>query len=152
MNRQRILVGALVAAGLATAAYAATPAETVAKRQANFKTIGRSFKAINDEVRKPTPDVRAIQANATTLHKSMSAAAALFPKGSGAEAGVKTAAKPDIWANWPAFTAAHLKGYNATNALNKAAGTGNIDAIRAAMPAVGAACKSCHDKYKKKDD
>ncbi len=147
-----VMMGALALCTVASvAAVAATPAETIAKRQANFKSMGKAFKGISDELKKPAPDMAFIKTNAAALHKATGAAGGLFPKGTGPEAGVKTSAKPEIWAKWNDFKAVHIKSFNATNALEKAAKTGNLDAVKAAAGAVGPTCKGCHDPFRLKD-
>mgnify|MGYP000694533084 CR=1 FL=1 len=72
MNRKAISL-ALAALGLASvsvAAIAAKPADTIAARQANFKLIGKSFKAIMDQMKAPTADMALVQSSADALAKA----------------------------------------------------------------------------------
>ena len=100
MNRKSVALFA-TALGLATAsvmAVAASPADTIAARQANFKVMGKSFKGIIDQMKAPAADFVVIKTNADALAKAASKVHGFFPKGTGPEAGVKTHALPAIWA------------------------------------------------------
>ena len=144
-------IAALIAAGVtATAAWAATPAETISARQANFKQMGRASKAISDQLKQDAPDVAVIRTNAGVLVQSAGRVHGGFPRGTGPEAGVKTAALPIIWQQGRDFRAKANNLVNATRGLQRAAAGGQIAAIKAAYPAVGGACKACHDTYKGK--
>jgi cytochrome c556 len=140
---------ATLTAGVAT--MAAAPAKVIGERQANFKTIGKSFKGMLDETRKPAPDINVYRVNADALAKASTKIAGHFPKGSGPEAGVKTAALPAIWQKSADFKAAAAKLVQASAKLNAAAKSGNLDATKAALMAVGPTCKGCHDPFKAKD-
>jgi cytochrome c556 len=79
---------------------------------------------------------------------------AMWPAGSDVSvAGLedKTAAKPDIWANFPEVGE---KGKGLVDALTTmAAEAGNgLDAVRANMEAVGDGCKGCHESFRVADD
>lgn len=139
----------LVAAALISAtAVAATPAQTVAMRQNNFKQMGRAQKAISDELKKGSPDLGAIRANANTLAGLAPHVSRWFPRGSGKESRAKTGALPLIWQQTARFNASANQFVNAARGLQRAASAGNIAQIRAALPTVGGACKGCHDSFK----
>lgn len=153
MNRKSVALFA-IALGLGAAsviAVAASPASTIAARQANFKVMGKSFKGIIDQMKAPSADFAVIQANADTLAKAASKVHGFFPKGTGPEAGVKTQALPAIWAKPAEFKLALAKLAEGTKAMHKAAKTNDIGAVKAAFPGVGGACKNCHDQFKAKD-
>lgn len=153
MNRKAISL-ALAALGLASvsvAAIAAKPADTIAARTANFKLIGKSFKAIMDQMKAPAPDMALVQSSADALVKASAKVHGGFPKGSGPESGVKTHALPAIWAKPADFKAAADKLVAGSKAMQKAAKTGDINNVKAAFPGVGGSCKGCHDQFKGKD-
>jgi cytochrome c556 len=135
----------------ATIAVAATPAQLIGARQQSYKNIGKANKAIMDELKKSNPSVPVIQVNATILNNLARKIPNWFPRGTGPEAGVKTAALPIIWQQPAEFKKAAANLAGATQALSAAASKGNIDAIRAAVPAVGNACKTCHQTYRAKE-
>jgi cytochrome c556 len=144
-------IAALVVAGLsATAAWAATPAETISARQQNFKQMGRAQKAIGDQLKQSAPDVATIRANAGILVQSAGRVHGGFPRGTGPEAGVKTVALPIIWQQSSQFRGKANQLVGAARAFQRAAAGGNVNAIKAAFPAVGGACKGCHDTFKGK--
>ena len=71
-----------------------------------------------------------------------------FPRGTGAEAGVRTRAKPDIWSNPAGFRQAGATFVVAARALNVAARAGDVAQIRAAFTGVSHACSNCHDSFR----
>lgn len=148
---KKIAAAALVACVVSGSAYAANSASVIAARQANFKVMGKSMKAMFDEMKKPTQDVAVFQLNAKALADASRKVGGYFPKGSGPGAGVKTEALADIWAKPAEFKLAHGKLVAATGKFAVVAKSGNIDAIKAALPSVGGTCKGCHDQFRAKD-
>jgi cytochrome c556 len=67
--------------------------------------------------------------------------------GEGTDKGGNTRAKAEIWRERAKFDAAALKLQEDVAKLNAAAKTGSLDAIKAAVGAVGGSCKACHDAY-----
>lgn len=130
---------------------AATPADVIAARQANYKAIGKANKAINDELRKSAPSMPVIQANAATLDTLAPKLTSWFPHGSGPEAGVKTAALPVIWQRIPEFRADAAAFASAAHTLRAAAATGDAGRVRAATAALGQTCRTCHETFRAKD-
>jgi len=62
---------------------------------------------------------------------------------------VPTRAKPDVWAEPAKFKEGQEKLVDATGKLLAAAKTNNIDNLKSAFQNTAAACKSCHDVYRK---
>lgn len=150
----RNIVAAVVAIttlGAGVSTMAAAPKQVIGERQANFKTIGKSFKGMLDESRKPAPDINVYRVNSDALAKASVKIAGHFPKSSGPEAGVKTAALPAIWQKPGEFKAAAAKLVEASRKLNAAAKSGDLTATKAALMGVGPTCKGCHDPFKAKD-
>ena len=144
-------LAALIAAAAATAALAATPSQTITERQAHYKTFGKSFKVIMEELRKPSPDVAAIRPAAHTIAELSPQIPTWFPAGSGPEAGIKTAALPAIWTKTPEFKDDAAKFAAAAHNLDLAAQSGDVAKIKTAAYAAGGACKSCHDSFRAKE-
>lgn len=59
-----------------------------------------------------------------------------------------TKAKPEIWTDRAKFNEYAEKSQAELSKLNAAAKTGSLDNIKAAVGAVGASCKACHDAFK----
>jgi cytochrome c556 len=142
---------ALALGAACTAAWAATPAQTIAARQANFKAIGKAFKALRDEVGKDAPSQAVLSANATILANSAARIPGLFPAGTGQASGVKTAALPTIWTRNGDFRASANQLLTSARAVQGAAAAGNINGVKAGLGRLGGSCKSCHDVFKAKD-
>jgi cytochrome c556 len=138
-----------VAADPAPAPTAATASgKAVVARQAHYKELNGAFKAINEQLKSDAPDKAAIAATAAKMKALAEDLPSWFPKGSGPEAGVKTAAKAEIWTDAEGFAAAATKLQGETAKLADAATAGDMDAIKGQARATNAACKACHDKYR----
>ena len=113
--------------------------------------MGDAFKTIRDELQGGR-DAAKIKAAAATIHKVANSMQPWFPAGSGSEAGVKTAAKPEIWNDSAGFNAAREKLVTEAGKFAQLAETGDVAAVGRGIPALGGACKGCHDKYRVKED
>jgi cytochrome c556 len=140
------VVLAITAGGAAVAQTAAQNA--VAARQAGFKTMGAAFKAVNDELKKGQPDMKAVAAQSRTVNAQAQALAGWFPKGSGPESGAKTKAKAEIWSDAATFAAATRGLQVETAKLQTLAASGDAGAVRSQVRAVGGACGSCHKPFR----
>ena len=67
--------------------------------------------------------------------------------GEGTDKGGNTRAKPEVWKDRAKFDAASKKMQEEVAKLDVAARTGNLEAIKTAVGAAGAACKACHDDF-----
>ena len=131
------------------AAAAATPGgKAVLARQAHYKELNGAFRVVNEQLRAEAPDKAALAANAGKMKALAADLPGWFPKGSGPEAGVKTAAKAEIWTDAEGFAAAATKLQAETSKLADAAAGGDLEALKAQARAAGGACKACHDKYR----
>lgn len=149
MIRKAISVAA-AAATLALAQFAAANAadSLAARRHAYFEQQGGLMKAISDELRAGKPPSPALAANAGKLKALAAQLPGWFPKGSGPEGGVKTAAKTEIWSDSAGFGAVSDRYIAETAKLEEVSRAGDLAAIQAQTRAVGAACRSCHEKYR----
>ncbi|MBC7983538.1 MAG: cytochrome c [Candidatus Obscuribacterales bacterium] len=147
-------IGSLICAGIATnvIAQSNSPADTIRARQQHLKDLGAAFKAIRDQMRVSVPDATLIRTSAADMKKAADAMANWFPKGSGPEVGIKTAAKPEIWSDPADFSAAQKNLVEVLGKFAQTANSGDIDAVKAQIAGVGQACKRCHDKYRVKED
>jgi cytochrome c556 len=141
--------GAALAADPAPPPAAATPAgQALLARQAHFREQSAGFKAINDELKKDAPDKAVIVANASRIKGTAASLPTWFPKGSGPETGLKTAAKAEIWTDAEGFDRVATQLQAETVKLEQIAMAGDLDAIRTQARAVGGACGACHAKYR----
>lgn len=149
-----LVAGLMISAGGAAAhddmgAMPTTPGGKAAyARHENYKQVGGAFKAINDELKKDAPSSAVLVPAATKLKDLAAKAPSWFPKGSGAESGFKTAAKPEIWSDAPGFAAALAKFSTETTKLQQFAAANDIDGMKGQVRATGGACKGCHDNYR----
>jgi cytochrome c556 len=140
---------AAIAAAAIILVGAVDPKIAIPARQDGMKQIGRNFKAIIDQVHATTPDAAVIRTSSAQLADLASRAPGWFPRGTGPEAGVKTTAKADIWAQPADFAAKAAALGSTTRALAAAAAQSSDPAVLNPLVAqVGGACKACHTTYK----
>ncbi|MBB4614138.1 c-type cytochrome [Novosphingobium taihuense] len=149
MIRSAVLALALAATG-ASFAIAASPADTIAARQANFKKMGGAMKVIKDELAGGADKARMVGA-ARTIAAMARAQGPLFPKGTGPGAGVKTDALPAIWTDRATFDGHARKLIAEADKLVAVAGSGNAAAVGAQFKAVGGTCGGCHKAFRADD-
>lgn len=135
-------------AGAEVLANGLTVKAQIEARQDSFKTLGRNFKTINDQLRTDAPDLAAIEDAAATLAETAAGLSDWFPDGTGPEAGVKTRALAGIWETRDDFNSKASDAQAVLAALSTAVDTGDLDAISAAVRTTGGACKACHDDYR----
>lgn len=128
-----------------------TVKEQIEARQGQLKKVGKSFKAISDQLKSDSPDVAAIQAAAASVPEDTTGMADWFPEGTGPESGVETDALPIIWEEKEDFLEKVSTMQEAAVALAAAAEGGDVAAIGAAFQETGGSCKACHDKYRLDD-
>ncbi len=136
------IFGLVAALGITSAAFA-SPIED---RQANMKAVGKAMGALAAIAKKEAPfDAAVVNTNATTLANNVKESKAHFPEGS--ETGDKeTWAKAEIWQNKADFEAKADKSVEA--AMQMAAVTEEAN-FGAALGALGATCKACHQDYRR---
>jgi cytochrome c556 len=128
-----------------------SPADIIKARQEKLKDLGEQMKTIGGQAKTGTLD-RKVMADAAA--KAVAYAKDLptwFPKGTGPEAGVKTAAKPEIWTQPDDFKAAGEKLAPETEMLAEVVANGDTPAIFAQLQATGKACQGCHKQFRVKD-
>lgn len=147
-------IGAAIAAGGAFAHDDKMPANANAATKAayarheNFQKLGANFKALNDELKKGSPDKTVLASSARNINSLAGALPTWFPRGSGAPARPMSEAKNEIWTDAAGFTAAASNIRAEAGKLNTVAASGDIDAIKAQVRPTFQACKGCHEKYR----
>jgi len=124
------------------------PAGVIRDRQANYKQIAAAVRTISQQVRADQPSIEQIRQATAIVADRAPRVSGWFPRGTGPEAGVPTRALPVIWRNPDDFHSKAVDFVVAARALNDAAQRGDIAAVRAGFPRLGAACGACHDTYR----
>lgn len=140
----------LAAGGLAIGPVFAGGADQVRARIAGFRQIGAAYKAVTDGAR--ASDLARIRQASGQLGGLAHGLYGWFPRGSGPQPGVKTAARPEIWTRVPQFRAAQDGFARQVQAFQRVAAGGDINAIRVEARRLGGACKACHDSFKVAND
>jgi cytochrome c556 len=150
MKLKLIAISSIVAATALTAtivnAQFAKPDVAVKYRKATFTVMGTHFARIGAVAKGEVPFNKEEVAKNAAIVSSMSH----LPWqafGPGTEGGD---ALPSVWSDNAKFTNLSEKLTAATAALNTAAQSGDLDAVKKAVGAAGQTCKACHDDFKKK--
>lgn len=150
------ILAAAIAGFAAAGALAATPqmnaTDSIKARQTHYKEIGASFKVINEELKKPAVDKAKVSAASAKLVAFAPQITGWFPKGSGSEAGLKTAAKAEIWSDPKGFKEQADAFVAQSKRFNGIVLNGDVAQMKQALPTLGGTCKSCHDRFRIKAD
>lgn len=145
--KRAIVVASLIASLAAGTAWAQGAADAINQRQAGLKAIA----AATGEVKKAMDagaDLTGVAAKAAEISAFAKRMPALFPAGSGAEAGVKTRALPAIWQNKSDFDATAGMLAREAEKLEAALKANDKTATAAAFTATTAQCGVCHRPYR----
>ena len=130
-------------------------ADIIKTRQHKLKDIvGKDAKEISDQLKSGSLDKAVIQSDASEIDKTLKDLPTWFPKGSGPEAGIKTAAKPEIWEHPDEFHKAYEDAQAAADNFAKVAETsgGDMSAVGPAFMTLGKACGGCHKPFRVKQE
>jgi cytochrome c556 len=141
---------AAAAAILCTPASAqfAKPEDAIKYRQSALYVMAQQFGRLGAMAQGKAPyDANAAAENAELVQTMSHLPWPAF--GPGTDKGRDTRAKPEIWADQAKFKEAQERLMNETSKLMVAAKAGNLDALKPAVQATGAACKNCHDQFRR---
>lgn len=127
---------------LSVSSFALASGDVVKERQAGFKQNVDHIKAIKAALE--AGDGATIATEAEQIAAFSAKIPDLFPKGSDGD----SRAKAEIWSDWDDFVAKAKANGAAASALAAAAKTGDMDASKAALDAMGKTCGACHDAYR----
>ncbi|MEO0590612.1 MAG: cytochrome c [Pseudomonadota bacterium] len=134
--------------GAGTPPIEAAPPPVVEERQANFKAMGKAFKAIRTQLEGESPDKAAIATAATDLNAAALKIEGYFPEGTSVDDGYDTEALATIWEKPEDFAAAHQRLVDASAQMITLAEGGDVTAIGDQVGAIGGSCKNCHDTFR----
>ena len=137
-----VAIATTVIAGTALAQFA-RPDAAIKYRKAAFTVMSTHFARIGAVAKGEVPfNKEEVAKNAAIVNAMASLPWQAF--GPGTEGGD---ALPAVWSDEAKFKSAQEKLIAATATLSSA---GDLDAVKKATANVGAACKNCHDDFKKK--
>src|ERR1700761_6965264 len=96
-----VLGAALLA--VSGASYAIDVESAIKTRQEFYKEMGKAFKGLTDDLKGGSPSPEELKKYAAVIDGKAGKIPALFPAGTGSDSGMKTGAKPEIWAKWDEF-------------------------------------------------
>jgi cytochrome c556 len=142
-----LLAATGVLASLPAAAQFQKPEDAIKYRQSAFTVMGTHFGRIAAMAQGRVPfDAKAAADNAAIVSDMAKLPFTAFAEGT--DKGMPHRAKPEIWKDAAKFKAGAEKMQAEVAKLDAAAKGGNLDAIKAAVGAVGGSCKACHDDYR----
>jgi len=145
-------MAAVLAVVIGTGAAMALDAPAAIKeRQDFYKDIGKSMKGIGEELKSSSPNIADIKKYSAAIDAAAPKVPSFFPAGTGPEAGVKTGAKAEIWQKPDEFKKDAADFATAAHALNVAAQSGDVGAVKDAAGKLGEACKACHQTFREKE-
>lgn len=130
------------------AALTDAQSSAIKERQATFKSIGKSFKTIRGQLEGSSPDFAAIGEAAGAINASASKLAGLFPEGTSVDSGADTEALATIWETPEDFEKAAAALIKASTDMQGLAASGDVDAVKGGVGAIGSACKTCHETFR----
>jgi len=141
-----LIAAALLANAGAAQAQFRTPQDAVDYRQGAFNVMGNHFARVGAMANGRVPfDAAVLQQNmAIIMTVSRLPWAGFTPD----TQGLTSKAKPVVWTERARFDAAAQDAARALTALNAAALTNNLDAVRRAFGETAASCKACHDNFR----
>ncbi|MBI3505401.1 MAG: cytochrome c [Proteobacteria bacterium] len=138
----------LVALGTAFGAAAQAPAE-IAQRQELMKANGGAMRVLTPMARGDVPwNAQAAGQAAASALNTATRAKALFPAGTGPDKG-QTAALPVIWERKAEFEALFDRAAEAAGNLVRLASANDEAGFKAALPALGQMCGTCHTPFRR---
>ena len=144
MRSSKQAVASFAVAGIVLgASLAVVAADAYQDRHMAMEMVGDAMKPLGAMAKKAAPfEAAAVKANATAIADNLKKAQGLFPAGSG---GGESRAKPEIWTDAAGFEKGMKDAHAAAVALQAVS---DEAAFGPALGALGATCKSCHDKYR----
>jgi cytochrome c556 len=118
------------------------------ERHEGMEDIGKSNKAIAQQLKSDSPDLEVIRKAAATINELAPKSANWFPAGTNKDVLPKTRALPAIWERPDDFVAKDRDFQKAAAEFNAAAAGGDLEAIKSQFATLGKACKACHDTYR----
>ena len=142
-----VLLGTVATLSLPAAAQFQKPEDAIKYRQSAFTVMANHFGRIAAMAQGRVPfDAKVAAENADIVLTMSKLPFSGF--GEGTDKGLPQRAKPEVWKEQPKFKAAAEKMQAEVAKLDAAAKTGSLDAIKAAVGAVGGSCKACHDDFR----
>lgn len=140
-----LAAGLTAVSGVAHAQFQ-KPEDAVRYRQGALYVMNQHFVRIGAMANGRVPfDAKTVEENAAVVLTMSKLPWATF----GPETeDLKSKAKPEIWMETDKFRGAQNKMMTAVAALDSAARTGNLDAVKKTFGEAAAACKACHDAYR----
>ena len=119
----------------------------VRERRAEFGEMLELSRTVDREAESTHPNYTIMEPASLKLLEHSRAIPTWFPAGSGTESGARTNAMPEIWSDWSGFRRMAANAASASQSLNTAVKSRNVDAVRNAEHDLAVSCRACHHAY-----
>lgn len=145
-----IVLASIATFPVITYVQAQTPPPPVAERQESMKARAAAARPLAQMVRGDVPwNAEIAQQQAARINAEAKRTPELFPEGTGPDRVPQTNALPAVWQNKAEFEAQARALDEATARLVQLAQANDEAGFRTQFQAVGRACGSCHEKFRK---
>lgn len=128
------------------------PTDPVARkiydRKQHFKTMGRAFKFIDDEIAKKYPDFEQIKQKAEEVYQVGQNLPDWFDPDTGPNSGFETDAKADVWQQQEKFKSVYREFLVESERLIASSGLADKNAVQAQYHTTGVTCSNCHKPFR----
>jgi cytochrome c556 len=129
------------------------PVVVVKEREKTMKSMGDAMKKISAYVKNEGGTIDGVREGAATIQQSShKIVPILFPANTGMGTVKDSAAKPEIWKQWPQFQQAAQKLESTSAELVTVATSDDRAAIAKQFGQVGQSCGGCHDNFRQKKE
>ena len=129
------------------------PTAVVKEREKTMKSMGDAMKKIAAYVKNEGGTIDGVREGAATIQQaSHKIVPGLFPADTGMGKVKDSAAKPEIWKQWPQFEQAAHKLEATSAELVTVAATDDRASIAKQFGQVGQSCGGCHDNFRQKKE
>jgi cytochrome c556 len=135
------------ASTLAAPVSGADAARVMHDRHDAMEQLGKAMKELHRALATSPADMSAVRAQTATMASIAPKIPAMFPARTGPEAG-KTRAKPEIWQQHDLFLRKSKDFVAASQAIDAAARSGDMNKVMALHDRVDEACDGCHKPFR----
>jgi len=144
------VLGSVAVAGGHETTFTGPHAAVLKERHELMEGMGKEAKNIKEAMNAGSSvEMAVVQRSADVIVESSTKITQLFPKGSTSP---ESRAKANIWDDWNKFEAAAKQLQERATAVRTAAASDDDAMINDLVKAMGGACKSCHDDFRKPEE
>jgi cytochrome c556 len=153
--KTKLVIGMVAAVVTVTAAAAMKPQDQIRTRQSGYTFMAWNMGRIKAQIANPAgydKDEVVKAANVIAAIANSGLGTLFAPGTENGKGWHKTEAKPELFKDHEGVKKVAMAFNQEANELAKVAATGDVNAVKAQFGKLGKSCKSCHDKFREKDE